>query len=264
MSKWLSILCSFVLAVVIISFIPSPVSASATSDCDVVEGTGEVQFCALSAVYEGRDLVLRGLFVNTGVRPHSQLERLKVKVTGAEGEVLSEGEWVNDPTLLGLSLNPGQTELVELPLTGALRSTDVTRLNTVAELTFREQGGLYWNSGIQLFAGGRQLLPEVPPFIQDGSTLVPLRVIFEALGMAVGWDQAAQTVTATDQERKLVLRVGERKLTLNGVTKEFEVPAQVVNGSTFIPLRAVAESLGSAVFYGKFNNSAQIVMVEKK
>ena len=48
---------------------------------------------------------------------------------------------------------------------------------------------------IQVFINGQQLAMNVSPVIKNGRTLVPLRAIFEALGVEVSWDDNTRTVT---------------------------------------------------------------------
>jgi hypothetical protein len=258
--KWLLIVCSLVL---LLSFAGTG-TAAVRSDCDVIEQAGELQFCALSAVYEKDALVLQGLFINTGDAAAGAVDRLKLTVTGAEDALLAEGEWVNDPVLMELKLQPGQTELVELPMVGTVRNGDLSQLNTQYEIGFSMLGPKAVPPGINMYVNQKKLQPEVPAFLKDGSTLVPLRTIFEALGATVAWDGATQTVTARKGSDVLVLRIGEKQLTLNGQPIEFSVPAQITDGSTFVPLRAVSEALNTAVFYGKFGDAAQIVIVDKQ
>lgn len=90
-----------------------------------------------------------------------------------------------------------------------------------------------------------------PPILKDSRTLVPLRAIFEALGASVNWDADTETVTAEKDGTKIVLQIGSRNMS---VTKEgveqsvtLEVPAQVTNGRTLVPVRAVAEAMDASV-----------------
>ena len=84
------------------------------------------------------------------------------------------------------------------------------------------------------------------PIIEENLTLVPLRAIFEALNAEVNWDDETRTVTATREENTMELKIGEPKYKVNGEEKELEVPAQIKNNRTLVPLRVVAESLGCA------------------
>ena len=87
------------------------------------------------------------------------------------------------------------------------------------------------------------------PFIQSGTTLVPMRAFFEALGAEVGWDNATRTATAKRGDITVALPIGSTTAYVNGEPKTLAVPAQLINGHTFIPLRFVSESLGDKVEY---------------
>lgn len=47
------------------------------------------------------------------------------------------------------------------------------------------------------FANGKQINLDVPAMIENGRTLVPVRVISESLGATVNWDGTSRTVTIT-------------------------------------------------------------------
>jgi competence protein ComEC len=94
---------------------------------------------------------------------------------------------------------------------------------------------------------GRQLAFDIPPVIEDGRTLVPLRAIFEAMGATVSWDPATQTASAVKDNTKVVLKIGSTTPTINGKVKPLDVPAKIVNGRTLAPLRFVGEAFGGAV-----------------
>lgn len=48
---------------------------------------------------------------------------------------------------------------------------------------------------IRIFVNGQEIYSDVAPFIKDGRTMVPLRVISEALGADVDWDSGTQIVS---------------------------------------------------------------------
>lgn len=50
----------------------------------------------------------------------------------------------------------------------------------------------------QAMVNGNQVTLDVPPLVVDGSTLVPLRFLGEALGDRVNWDPVAEVVSITD------------------------------------------------------------------
>lgn len=88
---------------------------------------------------------------------------------------------------------------------------------------------------------------EVPPRIENGRTLVPLRAIFEAMGANVDWNESTRTVTAQRGGTTVVLPLGSTSPTVNGQPWQLEVPAKIVNSRTLAPLRFVGEALGGQV-----------------
>ncbi|HIE13178.1 MAG TPA: hypothetical protein EYP63_07125 [Desulfotomaculum sp.] len=99
----------------------------------------------------------------------------------------------------------------------------------------------------KVFLDGGQLSFDVPPTIEGGRTLVPLRGIFEALGAEVSWDGSTRTVTAVKNGTTVILTIGAKTPYRDGTPIELDVPAKIVSGRTLVPLRFVSESLGAGV-----------------
>lgn len=87
------------------------------------------------------------------------------------------------------------------------------------------------------------------PIIENDRTLVPLRAIFEALDATVGWDGETYTVTATKNDTTMALTIGETVYQVNEEAREMDVPAQIKNDRTLVPLRVVSETLGCEVLW---------------
>ncbi len=90
---------------------------------------------------------------------------------------------------------------------------------------------------------------DISAFTQNGRTLVPVRFISESFGARVGWEDATQTVTVVSGINTIKLQIGSNVMTVNGKESYLDVPAQTVGGRTMIPLRALVEALGKAVFW---------------
>lgn len=111
---------------------------------------------------------------------------------------------------------------------------------------------------IKVTVGGEKVAFDVLPTITEGRTLVPLRAIFEALGAEVLWDGDTQTVTATKGEQKVVLTIGSNQMLAGGEMKTLDVPAQIVDGRTLVPARAIAEAFGCSVDWDGENRTVII------
>ena len=94
---------------------------------------------------------------------------------------------------------------------------------------------------------------DVPPVIIKGRTLIPARALFEAMGGTVNWDNDTQSVNIKVNDSIVQLVIGSDVATVNGVDKKLEVPAMIIDpdgdyyGSTMIPVRFTAESIGCGV-----------------
>ena len=82
------------------------------------------------------------------------------------------------------------------------------------------------------------------PVIKEGRTLVPVRVISENLDTQVEWIPD-KTVKLTKENKIVTLVIGEKEVLVEEGDKInkilLDVPAEIINGRTMIPLRAVAE-----------------------
>jgi len=112
----------------------------------------------------------------------------------------------------------------------------------------------------QVLLDGKILSFDVPPVIENGRTLVPLRAIFEAMGATVEWDQAAQTVTAVKGNTTVVLPLNSTSPTVNGVVYPLDTTAKIVNDRTLAPLRFVSEAFGGTVTWDEAANTITLTL----
>jgi len=104
-------------------------------------------------------------------------------------------------------------------------------------------------SDISVYINDQQQYFTPAPTVQSGTTLVPMRAFFEALGAEVEWNNPTKTVTGRRGNTTVILSIDSSIAYVNGQQKTLSIPAQLINGSTFIPLRFVGEALGDKVEY---------------
>ncbi len=85
------------------------------------------------------------------------------------------------------------------------------------------------------------------PVIVKGRTLVPIRAIIEEMDGIIEWDGNERKVTISLKETKIELWIDKKSARVNGTLKELDVPPQIINGRTMLPLRFVTEELGCTV-----------------
>jgi len=97
-----------------------------------------------------------------------------------------------------------------------------------------------------------------PPALINGRTLVPVRGVFEALGFAVDWDQDTQTATLSNAQFEVVITIDSQTFKTNGIEMMLDVPAQIIDGRTMLPIRAVVQSIGMTVDWDQDTSTVAI------
>lgn len=106
---------------------------------------------------------------------------------------------------------------------------------------------------VRVVVDGTEVVFDVLPFISEkNTTLVPMRKLFNALGVSndnIQWDDATRTVTAQKGETSIILRIDSDQALVNGTLVTLTQPAILKDGRTLIPLRFVSENLGLKVHW---------------
>ncbi|MBQ3110796.1 MAG: copper amine oxidase N-terminal domain-containing protein [Clostridia bacterium] len=96
------------------------------------------------------------------------------------------------------------------------------------------------------------------PVIVEGRTLVPLRSVFEALGATVEWNNEKRAAISEKGDLVVVVAIDSKEMMVDGTPKAIDVPAQIMNGRTMVPVRAVAEAFGCKV---EWDNATRTVII---
>lgn len=112
------------------------------------------------------------------------------------------------------------------------------------------------HEGNGVYVNGQRLATPIPPVNYNGTLLVPLRAIGEALGAGFLWDSPTQTIVMHKGEyptRTIVtMSIGNTRAheTFNYEYQPdhtLDVPPMIVDGHTLVPLRFIAEIFGATV-----------------
>ncbi|WP_031514033.1 CotH kinase family protein [Desulfofalx alkaliphila] len=97
---------------------------------------------------------------------------------------------------------------------------------------------------------GKVFTLDAEPFItEEERTMVPVRFVSEALGAEVNWASKTRQVIIKDGDTEIIMPIDGDAVTVNGVEDSIDAPAEIVDGSAFVPLRFVSDKLGAAVDY---------------
>ena len=118
-----------------------------------------------------------------------------------------------------------------------------------------------WILTTNITYNGEKINSDVPPYVKEGRTLAPIRAILEALGMIVSWDGTTQTATAIKGDITISVTINSNIAIVNGIQKTLDVPAEITNGRTFVPVRFFAEALNMNVDWDGYTKT---VIIESK
>jgi len=104
-----------------------------------------------------------------------------------------------------------------------------------------------------------ELIPTiVPPTIIDGRTVVPVRAVTEALGASVDWNGATRSVTITRGNSTIIMTIDSDIATVDAVTTTLDVAPILINDTTMLPIRFIAESFDLDV---EWDESSRTVII---
>lgn len=113
-------------------------------------------------------------------------------------------------------------------------------------------------AGIQVILDAERVDFPMPPFIEEGVTMVPFRTLFEKLGLTVTWIGDSQTIIGEKEGTAIRMQIGQTSAEVNGKAVELAAAPSIVSGSTFVPLRFVAEAMDAKVEWIGANQTALI------
>ena len=83
------------------------------------------------------------------------------------------------------------------------------------------------------------------PFLGDSEILAPLRQTMTAMGAKVTWEAATQTVRIRFDGNTIEVPLEKYYFIRNGQVLNHDSAARLINGKTYIPVRAIVEAIGA-------------------
>jgi hypothetical protein len=99
------------------------------------------------------------------------------------------------------------------------------------------------------------------PYIsKTDRTMVPVRYVSETLDAEVTWDDKKKQATIIDilSGKIIVLTLGSNKATVDGKVMDLDSPATLTNGSTYVPVGFIVQSLGAELGWDKATRTVSI------
>ncbi len=135
----------------------------------------------------------------------------------------------------------------------------VSKFLLIFGIVFLSITKIYARPKTKIIVNGNDITDVAQSVNKDDRILVPIRFISEALNKEVNYIDYSKEVVISDVSGKMTLQIGSRLIELpNGEYILSDVPAQLINDRTYVPVRVIAESFNMAVSYDFPTNTVTI------
>ncbi|KAB8129189.1 copper amine oxidase N-terminal domain-containing protein [Gracilibacillus oryzae] len=103
---------------------------------------------------------------------------------------------------------------------------------------------------------------DVDPYIAQDRVLVPVRGVFENLGLEITWNAETETATLVKDDVTMEMTIDATSVLVNGEVVQIDAPLSVENARMFVPLSFVMENVGADVAWDHENKVVTITTGE--
>lgn len=100
------------------------------------------------------------------------------------------------------------------------------------------------DDNIKIFINNSLVNIKEAPIIENNCILVPIKGVLESLGASVDWNQDTNMITIKKNDTTILLTIGQKNVYVNNQIYTLDVPAKLINSSTYVPIRFISENLG--------------------
>ena len=88
---------------------------------------------------------------------------------------------------------------------------------------------------------------DLSPTIINDRTMIPIRIISEALGASVEWIQESESIIIRSEEALIKLKIGDSRYYIDNNAYEMDTAPIIVNERTLVPVRFISEAMNCTV-----------------
>lgn len=125
------------------------------------------------------------------------------------------------------------------------------------------EGNPHYDKEIRMYVTNRWLDNVSPhPRIVDGMTMMPVRAIGEAMGLTVNYDPETDSASCSAGSNTVVFYANNIYMTIFGTGVNADHETVYIDGSLFVPVRALAEAFDSTVETADYGEYMDILIGE--
>lgn len=111
----------------------------------------------------------------------------------------------------------------------------------------------------QLATYDAEVKKDLPAMIYNGRTLMPLKKTFELFGLTLKWDAKNRVIeTLTEKGETIWIQIGNKNAKIAGKAVSLDVPAQIIDNRTYVPLAFIAKAVGHEAQWDSANKIVKI------
>ncbi len=108
---------------------------------------------------------------------------------------------------------------------------------------------------------GQNVLIDAPPYIKNGTTMVPIRVVTTYFGASLEWDQSQRKLTLRRGKDIIIAWIGRMEALVNGKFMPLaQAPEYGASDRMMVPLRFFSEIFGAQVEWDQETKTVTIIM----
>ena len=122
----------------------------------------------------------------------------------------------------------------------------------------------YGADEVAVYVNGTQVVSDAPAEIVAGTTMLPFRSIFNALGVSddsIKWNPTSKSIEVNTGGQYIFLMIGNTGALRNDTLITLNAVPYIKDGRTFVPVRFISEALGASVVW---NDKTKTVTITKK
>lgn len=212
-------------------------NASVSTNIEIKTETGK----AFAVNIESTNPRLSLSLANATLSAQNTKVEITVNTQGLKAGEKVEGKIIIAPT------DPYLCQAAEIPFSFAIKQTSI-------------EIWLQLNNPLAKI-NGKETKLTAPPQLVKGTTMVPIRFIGEAFGCKVEWNGAEKKITITRGSFQMILWMDKTTGKVNGKDAKLSAPPTSIKGSTFVPLRLIAEAFGAKLDFNSATKEIKIVWI---
>ncbi|MGY5343591.1 copper amine oxidase N-terminal domain-containing protein [Paenibacillus glucanolyticus] len=100
--------------------------------------------------------------------------------------------------------------------------------------------------------------------LKNNRVLIPIRAVSQNMGIDVKWNQFQKTAQLTIGETVITLAVQFKRALVNQDRDDFDAPVELIQNTTYVPLRFVSQTMGAEVKWDQKTKEATVILDDKK